>query len=213
MSRACLLSLPACLLLLTRSPAASPITADDAAFFEKQVRPLLIEHCWQCHGEKKQQGGLRLDSRETALEGGVNGPAIVPGKVDESLMIQAVRRSGKLKMPPEKPLPAPAVATLAHWIERGAPWPEAVQIAHPPPHAATRHWAFQPIRKPPLPELRTPNSESRSPIDRFILAKLETQGLTPSPEADRRTLIRRLAFDLIGLPPTPEEVETFENDE
>jgi hypothetical protein len=185
---------------------ARPLTPSEADF-EKHVRPVLVEHCQRCHGGKKQMGGLRLDSREALLKGGDSGPAVVPGKADASRLIHAVRHTGELKMPPKSKLPAPALAALEAWVRAGAPWP----AAHPVSAASEewkRHWAFQPVRAVAPPAVKDA-AWPRNPVDRFILAKLEAKGLVPSPEADRRTLIRRLSFDLVGLPPGAEEVEAF----
>ncbi len=198
-------------------PAADPVKPlasvprDGADWFEKQVRPLLAEHCWSCHGEKKQRSGLRLDSRAGLLKGGENGPVVKPGDPDASRLLQAVRRDGDLKMPPKGRLNLEQVEALAAWIKMGAPWPDThglqpVGVGNP-----ATHWAFQPLRDPPLPRVNNA-SWVKTPVDSFILAKLEEKGLSPSRPADRRTLIRRAAFDLIGLPPTPEEVAAFEAD-
>jgi hypothetical protein len=182
-------------------------------FFEGRVRPVLAENCFACHGPEKQRSGLRLDSRTALLKGGDNGPAVVPGDPDSSPLIKAVRQAGSLKMPPKKKLAPQAVESLAAWVKMGAPWPQTEAAGSADARAAAwkRHWAFQPVRNPPVPAVKDPQW-SLSPIDRFILAKLEVKGLTPSPAADRRTLIRRATFDLIGLPPTPQEVGAFVGD-
>ena len=181
-------------------------------FFEAKVRPLLAANCYKCHGEKKQESDLRLDSRQAAMKGGTDGPVIVPGEPDKSLLVQAVRYKGDTKMPPKTPLSADAVETLATWVKLGAPWPDspasgAIAGAVDP----KKHWSFQPVREPALPAVKNA-AWAQSPIDAFILAKLESQAISPAPPADRRTLIRRATFDLIGLPPTPAEVEAFVND-
>ncbi len=178
--------------------------------FEKHVRPLLIEHCQACHGSKKQESGLRVDSREALLRGGDNGPAIVPGKTDEGLLLEAVRKTGPIQMPPEGKLTAPQIDALANWIKRGAPWPvETVTAAKSSRDEAREHWAFQPIADPALPQIRD-KSWPRDPLDYFILAKLEAAGLAPSPSAEPHVLLRRLSYDLIGLPPTVEELSEWE---
>jgi hypothetical protein len=192
---------------------AADILAGD--FFEAKVRPLLAANCYQCHGDKKQESDLRLDLRAAAMKGGADGPVIVPGQPDKSLLVQAVRYQGDTKMPPKKRLPPESVETLATWVKLGAPWPDS------PSGGATaggtgmvdvkRHWSFQPVREPSLPAV-TNGSWVQSPIDAFILAKLEDQAISPAPPADRRTLIRRATFDLLGLPPTPAEVEAFVDD-
>jgi hypothetical protein len=189
--------------------AAPPATAE-VDFFERSVRPVLVERCWKCHGPAKQRGGLRLDSRAALLRGGDNGPTVQSGNPDQSLLIQAVRRSGDLKMPPKTPLPPAAVAALEAWVTMGAPWPAD---AGPAGVASwQRHWAFQPVRDPPWPAVKDAAWPQTS-VDRFLLAALEASGLAPSPAADRRTLLRRVTFDLIGLPPNPAEFAAFEADQ
>ncbi len=180
--------------------------ADDESLrlFENEIRPILIERCSRCHGAKKQEGGLRVDSRKAILKGGDSGGVLVVGKAAGSRMIQAVRREGELKMPPDKKLSDREVAALTKWINLGAAWPETVPLL---PSAITNraagHWAFQPVRQPDVPAVKSAGWV-RKPIDCFVLSKLEKMGLSPSPEADRRTLIRRLAYTLTGLPPAPE---------
>jgi mono/diheme cytochrome c family protein len=199
-------------LLAARPAGADPVPAEAAEFFEAKVRPVLAESCVRCHGPKKQSSGLRLDSRAAVLEGGENGPAIVPGDPDKSLLIQAVRYAHEdYKMPPKAKLPDPAVEALAEWVRRGAPWPveKATSAADP---ASAAHWAFRPVA-PVSPPAVTGSAWVASPIDAFVLAKLEAQGMESSGPADRRTLIRRASFDLTGLPPTAEEVEAFLADE
>ena len=196
--------------------AATPASPESIEHFEKQIRPLLVEHCQKCHGAKKQEGGLRLDSREALLKGGENGPVVVPGTPGESRLITAVGYADKdLQMPPDEQLPAAAVALLTAWVRQGAPWP--VADAKTADHAAAtlaawrQHWAAQPIRPQTLPAVRN-SAWVASPVDAFILARLEQNGLAPSPPADRRTLLRRATFDLIGLPPTLAEIAAFEAD-
>jgi hypothetical protein len=190
-------------------PADRAVSPREADFFEARVRPVLAEHCWTCHGPARQRAGLRLDSRAALLTGGDSGPAVIPGDPDGSPLVRAVRRAGDLKMPPKTPLPPPAVEALAAWVKMGAPWPQTRAAAGPAAGDAwKRHWAFQPVKDPPPPAVKDARWP-RTTVDRFILAKLEEKGLTPSPEADRRTLIRRLSFDLLGLPPTPEEIDAF----
>jgi cytochrome c553 len=175
--------------------------------FEKNVRPLLLDKCVSCHGPKTKRGGLRLDSREAILKGGDSGPALLPGQPEKSLILKAVRRQGDVKMPPKETLPAAAVESIRQWINLGAPWPAGAKIVKAG-ESEKRHWSFQPVRRPAVPAVKTPTA-ARTPIDRFLLAKLQEKELTLSPEADRRTLIRRLTLDLTGLPPTPEEVDSF----
>jgi hypothetical protein len=200
------------LILCLHSPAQSNANDESTQFFESQIRPLLIENCQSCHGEKKQEAGLRLDSREALIKGGDTGPAIVPGKVDESLLIQAVRHEGDLKMPPKKKLADAQIAALSRWAEAGAVWPEAPTSGEKSKADIARdHWAFQPVRNPAVPEVDGA-TWGRNPIDAFILSKLNESGLSPSPEADRRTLIRRVTYAITGLPPSPQAVEAFVND-
>ncbi len=189
--------------------------ADDGTdFFERKIRPVLVERCYKCHSVSagKHRGGLFLDSREGVRKGGDSGPVIVAGKPSESLLIKAVRQlSPDLSMPPKGKLSELAIADLEKWITLGAPDPRgktASQTGGIDFDAARRHWAYQPIRRPALPFVKQA-TWPRSPIDHFILNRLEANGLTPAPAADRRTLIRRAYFDLIGLPPTFAEVEAF----
>ena len=186
-------------------------TAEQIRFFETSIRPLLVEKCLKCHGDKKQWGGLRLDSRESLMRGGESGAAIVPGKPDKSLLISAIRETDdELRMPKDDKLTQRQINELVRWVEMGAPFPTEAGAAK-----RTRdpnHWAFQPPVKPPAPAVV--NTEwPQSALDNFILAKLEAAGLSPAPRADRRTLIRRVTFDVIGLPPTPEEISAFLADE
>lgn len=199
--------------------ADTKLPAAQVEFFEKQVRPVLVERCQSCHGPEKQKGGLRLDSRAALLAGGDSGPAAVLNAPEESLVVQAVRYGGDLKMPPKDKLPTDQVAALVEWIKLGLPWPEAESEARPATGSAFKitekdreFWAFRPVQNPPLPVVRDAQA-SRDPIDLFILAELEKQGLRPAPPADKRTLLRRATFDLIGLPPTPGEVEAFLQDQ
>ncbi len=202
-----------CLFLaLSASGSAQAPKGDKAEeFFESRIRPILAEHCYSCHGPKKQQGGLRLDRREAITKGADGEPVIIPGHPEKSTLLQAVRQEGDVKMPPKGKLPASAIADLKTWIERGAYWPEDRTTAHSSTSDGGTHWAFQPVRKPPLPALKD-STWPATPVDAFILARLEAKGVAPSPAADRRTLLRRLKFDLLGLPATYEEVRAFEQD-
>jgi mono/diheme cytochrome c family protein len=195
--------------------AAPPENPQGVEFFEKNVRPLLVSKCQSCHGAKRQQGGLRLDSRAGLLKGSDNGVIVENGNPDKSRLIQALRYNGEIQMPPKGKLPDEAIAKLTEWVKRGAPWPDDVVkgAGHSQSVADVRrtHWAFQPVEKARPPAVK--NAEwIKTPLDAFVLAKLEAKALRPSPEAERRTLIRRLTFDLHGLPPTPREVADFEND-
>ncbi len=200
--------------------AADPATASKAEWFETKIRPLLAARCFSCHGAEKVKGGLRLDNATDFREGGDSGPVVVAGKPDESSLITAVRYHGDLKMPPKGKLTDPEIATLTEWVRKGAEWPDlavtkpksaATATAGPANADAKKFWAFQPVREPALPGNKT-NGWATSPIDRFILSGLEAKGLSPAPQANRRDLIRRATFDLIGLPPTVAEIEAFEND-
>src|SRR5438270_6037112 len=214
-SRLSILCLAAMLLAGAPAPAADRPPAGPAPTFEAHVRPLLRAYCFDCHGEgDKLRGGLDLRLRHLAVKGGDSGPAVAPGKPDESLLYQRVRDG---EMPPgkRKKLSGPEVELIGRWIAAGA------KVEHPEPQTVTAGmliapedrawWAFQPIRRPPVPAVRSPGLV-RTPVDAFLLARLEARGMTFAPEADRRTLIRRATFDLYGLPPTPEEVDAFVND-
>jgi len=185
---------------------ATATAADD--FFESQIRPLLVEHCISCHGPRRQEGGLRLDSKAHLLQGGDSGPAAVPGHPDDSRMLNAIQYTGDLQMPPTGQLPKAHATALRHWIQIGLPWPATVTPLQPP--ATVDHWAFQPLSNPQVPNL--PDLPAATPVDAFIHQRLQQAGLTMSPEADRRTLIRRACYSLTGLPPTPAEVEQFVSD-
>ena len=188
--------------------------APPEAEFEKTIRPLLSAKCWGCHSDTKQKGDLRLDSLAAMLKGGESGPALVPGKPEQSLIITAIRHSEQLKMPKDK-LPAADIAALTAWVKNGGVWPDAKPVVQTPPKpAAVRvitaeekaFWVFQPVKvaKSPEPKL--------NPIDAYLEVNRQKLGLKAAPEADKRTLIRRLTLDLTGLPPTPAEVEAFLND-
>jgi cytochrome c553 len=192
--------------------SSKAVSDEDAAFFEKEVRPLLAAKCFQCHGAKKQEAGLRLDVRQAALRGGDEGPVIKPGDTDESKLVTAIRYTGDVQMPPAGRLPPDKIEVLTNWIQRGAPWPD--HAATTPTDATDRaqnHWAFQPVRQPAVPAVKN-TAWVRTPIDAFVLARLEEADIEPSTEVDPRTLIRRVTLDLTGLPPTPAEVSEFVND-
>ena len=187
-------------------------------FFESKVRPLLHARCFRCHGEQKHKGDLRLDSRSAMLSGGESGPAIVPGKPRESLLIEAINYDG-LEMPPDRKLKDKQITILTKWIAEGAVWPGADG------ESATTHrgkkgsitkadrefWSFRPVQRPKLPAVRS-QRWVRNPVDRFILHELQQRGLSPSPPATKRELIRRAYFDLSGLRPSPETTAAFEAD-
>ncbi|OYV96117.1 MAG: hypothetical protein B7Z73_01325 [Planctomycetia bacterium 21-64-5] len=175
----------------------------------RDVRPIFQAHCLRCHGADKQQSNYRLDRKAVALQGGDYGNRpIVPGSSGESPLMDYLSGKGDLTMPPEgELLSADEIATLRAWIDQGAVWPDDTAAKGVVPH-----WSFQPLARPAAPEVDTPGFEVRNAIDAFVAAKLRDKGLRPSPEADRRTLIRRVSFDVIGLPPSPEEVEQFVHD-
>jgi hypothetical protein len=203
---------------------ALPVSADDPGieFFEKKVRPVLAQHCYSCHSAraKKLRGGLALDSREGLRRGGESGPAVVPGRPDDSLLLKAVRYTDDdLKMPPKGKLSDAILADLRRWVAMGAPDPrdQAALVAGTVSWAEALRsrrtwWSLQPVRKPALPPVKDA-AWSDHPVDRFLLARLEQAGLRPAEAADRRTLVRRLSLVLTGLPPTPQEALTFVRDE
>jgi mono/diheme cytochrome c family protein len=201
-------------------PVVATLTAAQAKgspgdeFFENKVRPIFATQCGTCH-QDRSAGGLQLSSQESLLKGGATGPAIVPGDPEKSLLIQAVHQTGALKMPKGGKLSPEEIDTVTEWIKMGAPWPKStapVRIQGKQITAGMRKfWSFQPLKMPAIPQAKLTTWASTD-IDRLVLAKLEEKGLKPSPQADRRTLIRRATLDLTGLPPTPEEIEAFEQD-
>jgi cytochrome c553 len=200
-------------LSLTAISSQNPVvvpepTPEQATFFETKIRPVLATKCTDCHGKNAQLGGLRLDSRAALLKGGATGPSLVPGDPDASLLIRAVRHSGKLKMPQGGKLAANEIADLEAWVKMGAPWPSKSAVSTP---TKAPLWSLQPVIKPKPPVTQKPGWVL-NPIDAFVLAKLEAKKLAPAPTADRRTLIRRVTYDLTGLPPTYAEVEAFVKD-
>jgi len=199
--------------------AAPPLSADQIEFFEKKIRPIFVERCYKCHSaaSEKVKGGLLLDSREGLLKGGDSGPAIVPGDPEKSILIKALRQTDELRMPVKEKLPEEQIADFIAWVKMGAPDPrlqKSVPVSSQPVPSLTearRFWSFQPPREVFPPIVRT--VWGRTPIDNFILAKLEEKRMSPAPEADRRTLLRRVTVDLIGLPPTPGEIDAFLHDD
>uniref|UniRef100_Q01Z91 Cytochrome c domain-containing protein n=1 Tax=Solibacter usitatus (strain Ellin6076) TaxID=234267 RepID=Q01Z91_SOLUE len=185
--------------------------AADPDFFESKVRPVFAKTCYPCHTESRM-GGLRLDSADGIAKGGNSGPPVQPGKPDESLLVQAIRRTHeRIKMPPSGKLPDSDIAAIVEWVKSGAVWPAgaAPTVKVDTITAAQRaFWSFQAVRKPPAPKVKD-TKWARTDIDRFVLAKLEQQGLKAARPADRRILLRRVTLDLTGLPPTPEEVDAF----
>ncbi|MDP6796140.1 MAG: c-type cytochrome domain-containing protein, partial [Verrucomicrobiota bacterium] len=195
------------LALSTGMLVSAEFPAADLEFFEKRVRPLLAEYCYKCHSakSKKLKGKLRLDYREGAIKGGETGPAVVPGKPEESLLVESIRYQNEdLEMPPKKRLSAAQVADLTEWVKRGAPWPkEAVAEAGEKEKfdlakRKAEHWAWHPVTKETPPKVKKTGWPVSS-VDNFILARLEAAGLKPAGPADKRTLIRRAYYDLIGL--------------
>ncbi|MSU42181.1 MAG: DUF1553 domain-containing protein [Pedosphaera sp.] len=186
-------------------------------FFETKIRPALATHCYECHSAQsaKLKGGLKLDSREGIRAGGDTGPGVVPGRPSESLVLKALRHEAKLEMPPKKKLPASVAADFEQWIAMGAPDPREAGASagykRMTPEEARQFWAFQAVKPVAAPKVKN-TAWPRADMDRFILAALEEKKLAPVADADRRTLLRRLNFDIIGLPPTPEEIASFLND-
>jgi len=203
--------------------AGAPQKVNSAAieFFETKVRPVLADRCFECHNADDPESKLSLDSLAGMLRGGELGPAIVPGKPEKSLLISAINHGEALKMPQKKKLSTSDIAAITRWVKLGAPWPGQLPITPDPRKSAAatlavpeftkqqrEFWAFQPPVRPQLPKVKK-QEWVRSPIDAFVLSRLEAAGLGTAAPADRRTLIRRATFDLTGLPPTPEEVEAF----
>ena len=218
-----MLSLRHTTLVLSLCAASFAVAADDVQptkegleFFEKNVRPILSDRCYECHSASKNssKGGLILDSRDGALKGGDEGPSVVPGNLEKSLLIKAVRYTDpEFAMPPKKTggkLPDDKIAILEEWVKMGAPMPAggAAKLTGLTGKARD-HWAFQPVTKPTVPEVKN-RAWVKTPIDAFVLAKLEEKGLQPNPAANPEAFLRRVSYDLIGLPPTSEQVDAFE---
>ena len=236
-NRSHLLAAPVLLLaLFTRSsngddaPKPQAPTPEQIQFFEAKIRPVLLDTCVKCHGPEKQKSNLRLDSLKGALAGGDSGPAVVPGKPSESLLILAVQHGDDApKMPPSKKLQKPLIDDLTRWVAMGAPWPAgetepAAASATAPAHSSKirrqgqpvsdedrAHWAYQPLHRAPLPKVSDP-SWSKNPIDAWVRSGLDAKAIKPNPPASRIALIRRATYDLTGLPPTLAEVSQFLND-
>jgi hypothetical protein len=184
---------------------AAVLAAQDTGVFTRDVNPLITANCLGCHNRSIRMSGLSLASREDAIAGGKRGPVLVPGKPDESRILEILRHQNAVKMPPGRMLKAAEIAAIERWIAAGAAWPAARMAASPP---KPNHWSFKTPQRPALPSVKAAGWV-RSPIDRFILARLEKEGIAPSAEASKRTLIRRAYLDLIGLVPSPEEVRAF----
>jgi hypothetical protein len=204
---------------LPMSLHGAPAPASSPEFFESRIRPILANSCYGCHTNSKL-GGLRVDSREALLTGGASGPALKPGDPDKSLLIQAVLQTGELKMPKGSKLKKEEVDDLVAWVKAGAEWPVAAAkpvevtkgseyVIRPEQRA---FWSFQPLHVTPPPSVQN-SAWAKTDIDRFVLAQLEKDGMKPVHAADKRTLIRRATLDLIGLPPSPQEIEDFEKDQ
>ena len=194
-------------------------SAEAIEYFEKHVRPLLVGKCYNCHSaDNKAAGGLRVDDRNGLLQGGGRGPAVVPGAIEKSVLLKAISHTDeKLKMPPEFKLEDGEIAILTKWVQDGAAWPSleipANLLKDDAEYDKLRqsHWAWQPLKSVTVPEVRD-TAWARSDVDRFVLAKLESESLAPVADADRSSLLRRITYDLTGLPPTPEEQRAFLND-
>ncbi len=221
---------PACCLLLTLAiPVAAAhgdITDEQRNFFERKIRPVLVEKCYECHSaqSKKVKGGLMLDNKEATLHGGDSGPAVVPGNLSDSTLIEAIRYANKdMEMPPKGKLPDSVIADFETWVKMGAPDPRGELVADAGAASSQwrkneiniaegrKFWAFQPPKKSPAPEVKNA-AWPKSDIDRFVLAKLEEKGLQPVADAQKLDLLRRVTFDLTGLPPTPDQIQAFMKD-
>jgi len=206
--------------------SASVLNAADTGpagieFFESKIRPILVEHCYSCHSKdaKKLKGKLRVDSLEALLQGGESGPSIIPKNPEKSLFIEAISyKNTEMQMPPKSKLSDAQIADLTDWVRRGAPWPASIVKEHSAvvedfdlEKRKAAHWAWSPVRPRTPPAVKN-SAWPKSPIDNFILVQLEQKNIQPAPPAEKRLLVRRAYFSLIGLPPTPEETESFVND-
>ena len=223
MNRAISSSLPpaaAGLALLALSCAAVPVRADEQAeFFEKKIRPVLLDNCLKCHGEKKTENGLRVDSLEALLKGGEVGPAVVPGEPEKSLILVALKyEMDDMQMPPKGKLDDAVIADIEKWIKDGAHWPASEKTNAKDKNDKAdpkNHWSLRPVANPPVPVVKDVKSDVKAPhpIDAFLLEQMQQKNLQPMPLADKRTLIRRATIDLTGLPPTSAEIAAFLKDE
>ena len=221
--------LPALFILLARfwgldsTPLHAQLSsAEQREFFERHVRPVLAENCYHCHGPKKQESGLRLDSGTGILEGGLSGPAVIVGNPEKSPLIKAIRHEGDIQMPPDEKLTAAQIEKLTRWIQAGAYWPQNESSATAQPGAAVvrsggltladrEFWSLQPVTRPRLPAV-SDSQWPQTPVDRFILSSMSRESFEPAKKISRSKLIRRATYDLIGLPPTPEEIAAFLSD-
>ncbi|HEX6463834.1 MAG TPA: DUF1549 domain-containing protein, partial [Vicinamibacterales bacterium] len=191
-----------------KAPGTPPKGPGAPIDFVRDIQPILQAQCYECHGPKKSKNGLRLDSRAAAFKGGDDGPVIVPGNGEHSLVVRRLLGlDGEDQMPKDKdPLPRAQIDAIRAWIDQGAPWPESADTVATVADAEPQHWAYRAPKRPPLPEVRN-SSWVRNPIDRFVLARLETEGLAPSAEAPLEALVRRVFLDLIGVPPSSQELD------
>jgi hypothetical protein len=204
-------------ILVAASVSAADLSPEQLDFFEKKVQPVLKDQCYKCHSNEagKAKGGLLLDSRKAAQKGGDNGPAVVPGDISKSLLVTAITYKDKdLQMPPKgEKLSDQQIADLTEWVKMGAPDPreEAKGKLSGLTDKSRQHWAYQPVKKPAIPAIKN-RAWCVTPVDAFILEKIEAKGMAPSPPTDKETLLRRASYDLTGLPPTPKEIEDFTSD-
>lgn len=207
----------ACFFDLSLGLKAQDITPDQVKFFETKVRPILAERCFECHSKEEANGDLQLDSLGAMLQGGGSGPAIVPGKPSESILIDAIEYRS-MEMPPDKKLDDSEIAVLTRWVAIGAPWPgtdpnEPIRQRELFDEEDRKWWAIAPVVAPDLPEVdELVEGWVRNEIDRFVVARMIPEGLLPAPEATKSELVRRLYLDVVGLPPTPLQVEQFVTD-
>jgi hypothetical protein len=187
--------------------------------FDKEVRPILQANCFKCHGDGKLRSGLSLASRAGLLQGGDRGPVISPDRPEDSALLKAINYKGDLEMPPSGKMSQKEIDILTRWVKSGSPYPDTAGVAALPGSRAMQvtaqdraYWAYRPVQRPAVPAVKD-SAWLRNPLDALILAKLEAKGLAPAAPADRRALARRVYFDLIGLPPTPEAIDTFVNDQ
>ena len=212
-------SLLALVLVSSTIAEDSKFKASDFEHFEKHIRPLLSRHCYSCHsaGAKTVHGSLRLDTSSALTRGGDSGAAVVPGDPQKSLLIEALHYDGDIQMPPKGKLTDAQIAVLTEWVKRGAPFPSDTEAPERPEgkidfDAGRQFWAFQPVAEQTPPDV-SDTAWPRQRIDYFLLAVMEENNLHPSDSSDRRNLLRRLSFDLTGLPPTPEQLDDFLNDD
>jgi mono/diheme cytochrome c family protein len=202
-----------------KQPAAKGLpSAEGAALFEKEVKPILEANCYRCHGNGKRRGGLSLASRAGLLKGGDTGPAVSLQQPEQSRLLKAINWQDGLEMPPKGKLPAQQLAVLTRWVKAGAPWPGSTAEVVTPGHKGLKvtakdrdYWAYRPVKRPAVPAVKG-RAWVRNPIDSFLLAGLEAKGLAPAPAAGRTALVRRVYYDVTGLPPTPEEIDAFVKD-